>query len=115
MNLIKSILQGVPIPSIIVNNRDWESDNYRIAVIDGKQRITSILNFLGDSLAVPGEWFGVDMPFVHFGDLPIEKQRHFRQSTLAFSEGQLRSIEEEQYVFELVNFGGVPQGQKDEI
>lgn len=114
-NLIKSILLGIPIPSIIVNNRmngEWKND-YRIAVIDGKQRITSILMFLKGELPVPGDWFGVDVELVTYTELDIVKQRRFRSQSLAFTEGALGTIGEEKLVFDLVNFGGLAQGEVD--
>lgn len=116
-NLIRSILLGVPIPSIIINDRfaaNWKDDE-SIVVIDGKQRITAVLDFLNDDLTVPAEWFGVDsfMGLVVFSDLTPARQRYFRQFPLPFTEGQLGSLEAETEVFDLVNFGGVPQGESD--
>ena len=110
-NLIKSILSGVPIPSIIVNIRDWGGD-YSVAVIDGKQRITAVLSFVDSVLHIPGEWFGMSGNIL-FNDLEVHQQRRFRNQTMGFSEGSLKTIEQEKEVFELVNFGGVPQGETD--
>ncbi|WP_417744814.1 DUF262 domain-containing protein [Rosistilla oblonga] len=113
-NLIRSILLGIPIPSIIINNREsaeWVNDQ-SIAVIDGRQRIQSVLGFLNSRFAVPGEWFGLD-DMVRFAELPIVDQRRMRNKPLAFSEGSLKTLEDEREVFELVNFGGVPQGETD--
>ncbi len=114
MNLIRSIVQGIPIPSIIINDRfraDWEQD-VQYAVIDGKQRITTILMFLDDELEVPGAWFG-EVGGIRFSSLPIGRQRCFKHIPMIVSEGTLKSLADEQRVFELVNFGGVPQGQSD--
>lgn len=121
-NLIRSILLGVPIPSIIINDRfaaAWNSEREKlttddecIAVIDGKQRITAILAFLRGALNVPGEWFGMS-GMVTFSELPMPRQRGFRQTPIQCCEGQLSGIEAEREVFELVNFGGVPQGESD--
>lgn len=116
-NLIRSILLGVPIPSIIINDRfaaNWKDDE-SIAVIDGKQRITTVLDFLNDNLEVPAEWFGASGPagLVVFSDLTLARQRYIRQFPLPFTEGQLGSLEAEEEVFDLVNFGGLPQGETD--
>ncbi len=112
-NLIRSILSGIPIPSLIVNVRDWD-DDYSIAVIDGKQRMTAVLNFVDSQLDVPGEWFGLGASHdVFFRHLDKPKQSRFRHQTMGFSEGTLPDIDSEREVFELVNFGGVPQGQSD--
>jgi hypothetical protein len=114
-NLIRSILLGIPIPSIIINDRasaGWD-ELVSCAVIDGKQRITAILMFLTDQLDVPGSWFGLKDRSVLFSQLPIPKQRKFKNYPIAFTEGQLLSLSEEQEVFGLVNYGGVPQGESD--
>jgi hypothetical protein len=113
-NLIRSLLIGIPVPSIIVNDRmaaNWVND-YRMAVIDGKQRMTAILRFLNGELAVPGEWFGLSGE-VKLTDLPEGPKRRIHNTPIAFSEGRLANEEEERQVFELVNFGGVPQGESD--
>lgn len=113
-NLIKSLLLGIPIPSIVINDRSSAGWDHRIscAVIDGKQRITAIYKFMSGDLKVPGEWFGLTGE-VSFPDLPIPAQRRFRTHPIPFTEGQLPSFEDEREVFELINFGGVPQGQSD--
>lgn len=44
-SLIDSILRGIPLPSVILNTRD---DNKNInEIVDGKQRLTAILRFIG--------------------------------------------------------------------
>jgi len=112
-NLIRSILMGIPVPSVIINDRggNW-GDDYNYAVIDGKQRLTAILRFLTSELLVPGEWFDMSGE-VMFCELPIVRQRGLRHTPIPFSEGRLATLEDEREVFELVNFGGVPQGETD--
>ncbi len=118
-NLIKSILQGVPIPSLIINDRTrhyeaWgQPEGQFLAVVDGKQRISTVLSFFAGQFRVPGEWFDLASELVSFDDLSPPLQRGLKNRPLAVSEGSLRSIEEEMEVFELVNFGGVPQGASD--
>jgi hypothetical protein len=116
VNLMRSLLLGVPIPSIVVNDRmngGWPSDQWDMAVIDGKQRCTSFLMFLNDELPIPGEWVGVDASQCVYSELPKAMQRHIANRPVAFSEGTLRTIEGEKEVFDLINFGGVPQGESD--
>lgn len=115
VNLIRSILLGVPIPSLIINDRlhaDWE-DDFRIAVIDGKQRITALLMFIGSDLPVPAAWFDAGKGDVVFELLPRVTQRRFLNQAIPFSEGRLPTLKAEQEVFDLVNFGGLAQGEID--
>lgn len=44
--LIESVLRGIPLPSIILLRRNTQ-DGDRYEIVDGKQRLTSILRFLG--------------------------------------------------------------------
>ena len=123
-NLIRSLIQGVPIPSLIINDRlhaEWR-DSAVMAVIDGKQRITAVLRFLDSELAVPADWFGdggdstsdgIEPGMVLFKDLSKRDRRHFVNSPMACIEGRLPTIEDEIELFELVNYGGVPQGESD--
>lgn len=114
VNLIRSLLLGVPIPSIVVNDRFAAGWGEEIAVIDGKQRMTTILEWFKGELAVPGEWFGMLFDEVRYHDLPLPRQRYFKMNSLPFTEAQLPSLEAEREVFDLINFGGVPQGESDE-
>ena len=115
VNLIRSVLLGVPIPSMIINDRlgaGWDGD-WRIAVIDGKQRITTLLMFLHGELPVPGEWFGSKSKIVTFNDITEVQRRIVKNQPLPFSEGRLATLEDEKEVFDLVNFGGLTQGESD--
>jgi hypothetical protein len=88
-------------------------------VIDGKQRITSLLMFLDNKLSLLADWFDVRhltsmrSKWVFYGDLNQIGHRMFANNTIAVSEGRLKSIEEEREVFDLVNFGGLAQGELD--
>jgi len=110
-NFIRSLLLGIPVGAIVVNHR--ASPDYRTTVIDGKQRIASVLSFLEGSLEVPADWFGHQGDFLNFTGLSKPEQRCFRHIGLSFSESKELSIEQEAEVFELINFGGVSQGESD--
>jgi hypothetical protein len=121
-NLIRSLMLGVPIPSIVVNDRleakFFGDGPIMYAVIDGKQRITSLLMFLNDELLVPSEWFNewhveTDSELCSFKSLSKVGKRCFGNMPIAVSEGRLKTIEEEKEVFDLINFGGLAQGEVD--
>lgn len=112
-NLIKSLILGIPIPSIVINDRFSANTGEEVVVIDGKQRVTSILMFMENKLTVPGSWFGYVDEWVTFDDLDIVEKRQFRNCTIGISEGQLKTIEDEMMVFDLINFGGLRQGEMD--
>jgi hypothetical protein len=116
VNFIRSLLMEIPIPSLVLNDRlyaDWVDGDFRFAVVDGRQRITTILRFFDSQLAVPGHWFDIDAPSVVYRDLPLKDQRRFGNKGIAVSEARLSDLAAEQEVFDLINFGGVPQGSSD--
>lgn len=57
--LIRSILMGIPIPAITVAERskvrggDFVDQPYHYAIIDGKQRLTTMLSYVNGSFALP--------------------------------------------------------------
>ena len=135
--LIESVLRGVPIGALIINDRLTASerggpsvpvDAPCYAVIDGKQRITALRAFIDSEFAVPASWFSevdFDPDFLASGDVDLDTaqvtysvmsesfKRRFRRFPVASSEGKLTSLAEEERVFDLINFGGVPQGGSD--
>ncbi|NMM15477.1 MAG: DUF262 domain-containing protein [Rhodoferax sp.] len=45
--LIESVLRGIPLPSIILLNPEGDKKSKQYEVVDGKQRLTSLLRFIG--------------------------------------------------------------------
>lgn len=132
-NLIRSLLQGVPIPSLIVNDRfgarfrerGYDQDrNWSYAIVDGKQRVTTVLMFVRDEFAVPASWYQPDDvlvtedtddgPYVRYSGLSTPEQRGFETIAIGVAEGKFASLAQERFIFDMVNFGGVTQGQSDD-
>lgn len=128
--LIESLLDGTPIPAIIMNDRfrakfsaeGYDQDrNWSFAVIDGKQRITAIQSFISDKFTVPAEWFNetdivedaAGKENIVFSDLEKSFVRGFKMTTIPVAEGQFATLEAEKVIFDRVNFGGVAQGESD--
>lgn len=121
-NLIRSILLGIPIPAIVLNDRlsaGWDlqehgtSEATAYVVIDGKQRCTSILRFLNNQLQVPASWLGLRGDLAVYGDMALSDRRRLKNQAIPFVEGQLKTLAHEAEVYELLNYGGVPQGEED--
>lgn len=125
--LIFSLLFRIPIGTIIVNDRvsgfaEVGERDYVYAVIDGKQRISAIHDFVDNKISIPREWittpYGEDTVAVGaerilFEDLTEVGKRVVRSLPVPVSHTQLDTVEQEKEVFELVNFGGVAQGESD--
>ena len=131
-NLIRSLIMGIPIASLVINVRhlaDFHEPGYSdardaaYAIVDGKQRVTTIMMFSRDEFAVPASWFREgsvettedteDGPYVRYSGLTPTGRRRFENKPLATSEGRFSTLADERMIFDLVNFGGVAQGASD--
>lgn len=126
-NLIRSIVSGVPIGAIILNDRfaaGWQGtaeDELYMAVIDGRQRVTTLLMFMDNRLRVPAGLFDPEYIATSFTNqqvswecLSATGQKVFRSIPVSCLEAAVATIEEERELFELVNYGGLSQGEVDE-
>lgn len=125
-NLILSILQGLPIGALFLNDRDIA--NY--AVVDGKQRIETLQMFAAGEFSISAEWVGMDgakrvesnediagAGLVTYGDLPESIRRRIDNFAVATYETRFRGTSVERYeqeleLFNRVNFGGTPHETK---
>ena len=129
--LIKSLLMGVPVPAIIVNDRfaakyvDPDGDqDWRYAIVDGKQRTLAVVDWFRGDLPVPASWFEAkdvdstvateDGEYVTFADLSERgRRRCHNRLHLSVAEGCFSSLAEEAEMFALVNRGGTPMSDED--
>ena len=128
VNLIKSILLGVPIAAVVISNRGdngwWTgkvnaNDPY-YACIDGKQRLTSVSWFMKSDFLVPAWWFDgrwlepTGYEHVAYKELTQAGQRFFRnQAILPVAEAKLRDMAEEAEVYDLINSAGTAHTDGD--
>lgn len=121
-----SLLSGIPIPALVVNDRlsaefsdTGEESCAWFAIVDGKQRISAITGFLLGGFSLDGAWFthadsGRPMEgWVFHSDLDLATQRRLKHLTIGVCEGRMASMDAERELFELVNFGGLAQGDVD--
>lgn len=135
INLVRSWLMGVPVPSVIINDRifgPWPkggpngtpAGGYSYSVIDGKQRIETAIAWFEGDLAVPASWLPAetveateetdDGPYVRHTGLARSEQRHQGMSfQLPTVEAKVATIEEEASLYLLVNGEGTPQADED--
>lgn len=121
--LIESLTIGLPIGSIFISERpypEWP------VVIDGKQRLLAVRGWIEDKLWVPRRLFeeqelALRGEIVSFSGLSDVGQRRWRNGShvqvyWSRFQGTLEEIEaQERRLFDLINFGGVPQGESDEV
>lgn len=103
--LIESFLMNVPVPPIFLN----EDDFGKYSVIDGKQRLSSIHDFITGKLALKGLLVFKDLNDLNFFDLPIEFQNSLKiRATIRAIIILKQSDKDIKYeVFQRLNTGGV--------
>ena len=134
--LIRSLMQGIPVGAITVNDRfaagfhepeygpaRSANRNWSVAIIDGKQRFTTFVQWLRSELSVPASWFPgseivttedtADGRYVRLDGLAVRQARFFRSMPVPVVTAKVRTLAEERAIFELVNFGGVAMGESD--
>lgn len=105
--VIDSILKGYPLGLIYFAVGEDENGNVRYEVLDGQQRLTSILRFVTNKFAVmteTGEHF--------FNSLPKEQQELILNTTLLIyiCEGTETEIKE---WFKTINISGIPLADQE--
>lgn len=122
-SLIESILRGVPIGAVTINDR-WSTNGYSgdtgYAVIDGKQRIETIRGFFADEFSVPADWFEDDEIAdedadgeIRFSQLTIRGQRRAENWPVPTIQSSIASVEGEAHLYGLLNSGGTAQTDAD--
>ncbi|MBC7568574.1 MAG: DUF262 domain-containing protein [Spirosoma sp.] len=103
--LIESFLMNVPVPPIFLN----EDDFGKYSVIDGKQRLSAINEFLDGKIVLSGLTVFKDLNDLKFYDLPIEFQNSLRIRANLRAIIILRQSDKDiKYeVFQRLNTGGV--------
>lgn len=99
---IESILLGIPIPYIFTA----DVDNGRLEIVDGTQRLRTIINFLDNTLILSGLEVLDKLNGFRFKDLTIARQRKIKNSTMRMIALSDKSDEDVRFMmFERINTG----------
>lgn len=105
--LIESIIVGMPIPNIVLAENKKSRGRY--IVIDGKQRLLSIRDFIAGSFKLYGLDIRPDLNGKTYNDLPEEDQQYFDNSTMRSTVIKNWSDEKFLYAtFYRLNSGSLP-------
>ncbi|MDP2759633.1 MAG: DUF262 domain-containing protein [Sideroxyarcus sp.] len=99
--LIDSILNGIPMPKIFVSSSIKDGKTVR-TVIDGQQRITTILSFLSDGFPLASPYAG-EFVGKRFSELPKDIQDEVLSYDIDFNEAKGLSDDELREVYSRVN------------
>lgn len=106
-NFVKSLLSGLPVPSLIILESDPSQETYRY-VIDGKQRVTAITNYLNSKLQL-------DLENGHgpcyFNELDTGLQAEIKGFQVPVSIAQSNDFDDNEVIklFLSINVSGIPQ------
>jgi hypothetical protein len=99
---VESILLGIPIPYIFTA----DVDNGRLEIVDGSQRIRTIVNFIESELILSDLEILNALNGFRFKDLSIARQRKFKNSTIRMIALSDKSDEDVRFMmFERINTG----------
>lgn len=129
-NLIRSHMEGTPIPALVINIRtrmgrtgDWDGDP-RDSIIDGRQRVETMISWYDGDLSVPASWFPDELitstedtddgPYVRFTGLTQAGQTRFKRAAIfPVAEAKLPNLREEAALYLRLNTAGTAQTQED--
>ena len=99
--LIESILRGIPLPSIIILRPASDNANVVYEVVDGKQRLTAILRFIGKHPAALSRVAEADAkhPSVNFKKVFQENYKRFKRLWKTHMGESLTATLEGEYYF----------------
>lgn len=75
---IESVIVGLPIPFVFL----WQDDEGKLEIVDGSQRLRTIVRFLDGELALEGCDLVPGLKGIRFGDLPEGRRRKFNSRTM---------------------------------
>jgi len=105
---IESVLLGLPIPYIFVADIPGEKNEARLEIIDGVQRIRTLVRFLSNELKLENLEKLKKLNNFRFSDLPLPRQRRFKRTTLRIIELTDKADEDtRREMFERINTGAV--------
>lgn len=81
-NFIEFVFLGLPIPPIFVVDLSESEDYSRLEVIDGKQRIRTLINFINNELNLSNLKQLRTLNGSTFKNLLLSQQRHFKRTTI---------------------------------
>lgn len=105
--LIESIIVGMPVPNIVL--AESKSNRGKFIVIDGKQRLAAISEFMQGDLKLKGLDIRPDLNTFKVADLPDEDRDYFENATLRSTF--IRSWGDENFLYAIffrLNSGSLP-------
>lgn len=104
---IESLILDLPVPYIYVAVVNGGPDDGRLEIVDGSQRIRTLVAFLTNHLELNGLTILKSLNGAKFKDLPFGRQLRFQRKTIRWIELLKISEEDRRELFRRINTGGV--------
>lgn len=105
--LVESIIVGMPVPNVVLaENKDHKG---RFIVIDGKQRLLAISEFMNDGYKLKGLDIRGDLNDKRFSDLNVDDREYLENATIRST--LIRNWSDENFLYALfyrLNSGSLP-------
>ncbi|EWH01268.1 DUF262 domain-containing protein, partial [Halomonas sp. BC04] len=103
---IESVLLDLPIPYIYVSDVTEEEHSGLLEIVDGSQRVRTIVEFIEDGFSLTGLEILKLLEGFKFSDLPKSRQLRFKRKTLRTIELLESDEESRRELFDRLNTGG---------
>lgn len=103
---IESIILDLPIPYIYVAVVNGGEDDGRLEIVDGSQRIRTLVKFLNNELELQGLKLLSKLNTARFKDLPFGRQLRFKRKSIRWIELVNISEDDRRELFRRINTGG---------
>lgn len=104
---IESLILDLPVPYIYVAVVNGGPDDGRLEIVDGSQRIRTLVAFLTNALKLEGLGILKSLNGAKFEDMPYGRQLRFKRKSIRWIELVKISEEDRRELFRRVNTGGV--------
>jgi hypothetical protein len=105
--LIESIIVGMPIPNIVLAEN--KKHRGKFIVIDGKQRLLGIKDFIAENFSLNGLDIRYDLNGKKYSELPVEDREFFENNTIRSTV--IKNWSDEKFLFSMfyrLNSGSLP-------
>lgn len=103
---IESIILDLPIPYVYVAVVNGGEDDGRLEIVDGSQRIRTLVKFLNNDLELDGLKLLPKLNGAKFKDLPFGRQLRFKRKSIRWIELVNISEDDRRELFRRINTGG---------
>jgi hypothetical protein len=99
VKLIDSIVEGIGIPAILLREKEGFADHFHWEMVDGKQRISTVVGFMNDEFPYNGKVYS---------EHDKDSRRMFETACIGASVVRFITDKEVVELYNRVNFMGVP-------